>query len=326
MRGLLTLGLWLLASGSWAATAPIYLENREPGADFYYTLLNSPGGLKLDRAAVLAQLAQTKPRPQRLSSGDFQAVPLGADQVVLGAFVSTTERFSYREVLEFGFVQPSEVPAGRTLILGKANFAIVNENRFVELTPQDFLIQAPRIVIDGRLDDWDRVPELATYPADYRPPQGAVDQSAGWAEVKDLALPAEAGRVRSIKVETQAGQLFIQIGAWASTSPADGQSYLFYLFDQRVKDRANAATLELPLPAGQGPVYLWLAGQTKPVKVGFAVRTGENLEAVVELVDLPPQLSQRLADLSVDFSQFLRLNGAYQEFYYSTLSLESLKR
>lgn len=325
MKTLILLLLLLVPLGAQADQA-FNLENKEAGADFYVLDVQTATGQPVDRGQLLTLLDAQKPTVKRLSAGDWLAVYLAAGHALLGGWVATSERFSYREVLNFGWILAADVPFGRTVFLTRENFAAVNQSRLVELTPQEAGIKAPLVVIDGKMDDWERVEPLATYLADFVPPKVGIDALVTWENLGQEKVPEGAGRVRTIKTETQGSQLYLQVGEWEAGMPAEGKSYFFYLFDERVKEQPNRLTLEIVLGAKSGPVWLWKAGLTKPVKAGFWVRSGENLEAEVDLSVLGPEITAKLAGLSVDFSQFLRHNGQNKEYYYSTLSLNQLKR
>ena len=122
------------------------------------------------------------------------------------------------------------------------------------------------------------------------------------------------------------GEITVLIIRLGKSDSQSGESLMFYLFDQRKNEIENSVTIEIPIKGDNGAVYLWTAGMKTPQKVGFYSRKGLELEADVDLVRFPAEIKDNLTRLSVDFSQFLGQNGSYVEYYYSTISMQVLKR
>lgn len=322
------IGLFLaalaLASGLGAQEVRVTLQNREPAADFYYVVVDQDP-VEIPAAKDWVQrLAKEKPSLEKLSSQDFGTLFLRPGQGLLGGFVETGSAFDYKTLLRWGFLFASEAVGGRTIFLTRANFEKFNERRLLELTTLEFGIPAPARVIDGRFADWEGQKVDVSFGADFIPPGSSRESEGKLQALPPAGLSEGLGRIKSLQFERGADRLFLKISQWDQWTP--GKSLMFYLFRDRSKREENSLSWEIPVNHETGAVYLWSRGNNYPVKAGFYARSGPDLEAEILLNKLPAEVKADLFRFSVDFSQFLGQNESYVEFYYSTISLEILKR
>jgi hypothetical protein len=189
-----------------------------------------------------------------------------------------------------------------------------------------------RFSIDNRYDDWEAIPTLLSFGADFRPLTFGRERYGRSQEVLPLTQSlcwrkagTALGEVRAVS-DPRAVYLYVA----TTTGIADGLSIYLYLRPGTVaaaQGQANRFTVELVPARGTEPglVVLWEKGR-KPQIVGELASNSFFMEARIDKARLGRLL---LSDPEIGFcdlttSFFDRTAMTYEEFYYRSLSLAEI--
>lgn len=311
--------LLLIGGGGFlgAQNTPFYLQNQENDAVFYYWVIKADH--LLNGKETIQELPKARTGRQCLAPGEKRAVDMGPDELLVAVFLPWKEDLDFRTPLKGGFLRNTEVPAGKTVLISRANFLAFNAARGFSASLQDLEIPVPQFVLDGQLSDWAKVTPLAEFAPDFHPLfQGIRNGSL----VKD---PFPSGVPSPVPFTKIRGAWFDR-GLWlAFQCAADLGPTLGWAVNLRY-GAAKGVTkiIEIPLNQEQTEVRLWSSDQPLSRDIGRAWHRGPALEVWIPSGRLTQAETEELRRASVDFSQVVEFNETTWDLYYTSYSLQEL--
>jgi len=186
------------------------------------------------------------------------------------------------------------------------------------------------IRIDNSYEDWESVPFLASFTADYAPGYFTRERFAG--KFETLALDQSQhwpdGGTRLSEVKGLAAGERLYLFCSAHTAISGNLSVLLYFHNLRKPGSENSVTLELvPASAAQpGLAVLWQKGK-QPEIVGSLSSGTFFMEAEVDFRPVQAALGSSpgvRSSFDLTASYFDKAAGAYEEFFFTTLYLDDI--
>jgi hypothetical protein len=309
----------IFAAGALQAAAVI--QNGEDALLYYSTMPFRPGAsdtLGDDPGRLLAYVRDNSrtfdcmpPRGAReLSSKD------GA-LLLIGVFVFPG--------LDSAPVIAMKLPATadrQTFTASKAYAVMKGDKSPLAVQVWDLALPASAIQLDNRYLDWLKVPELARFAPAFTP-MVFTRESRGQREavrIEDSLYWHKGGtQLESIKALIEKNSLNIMLST--TTEMADGLSFYFYAFRDRLQASLAAYSVEIPVHGAWGPVLLWKKGENKPGVIGEFVKSQFYLEARLDLASLP---ADPAPDGGIDVASCFFGGGAVEEFDFTTINVRDI--
>lgn len=186
-----------------------------------------------------------------------------------------------------------------------------------------------QIKIDNQYQDWEAIPALKSFGADFQPGSFSREQFGGGFEALPLSQShfwQKAGTSLSeLKAVEDGDSIFLFIST--SSAIADGLSVYLYFYDRREPEPENRVTVELLPASGEKPAVaaLWEKDR-KPVLAGTVASSTFFMEAELPKMQLLQALPARPDVIVFDLTSayFDRIGLVYEEFYFTTLSLKDI--
>jgi hypothetical protein len=186
-----------------------------------------------------------------------------------------------------------------------------------------------RFRMDNRYDDWDAIPPLAVFPADFQP--GSFSRERFGRPMEVLALSQarhwrQGGTALSeMKIVRDERGIYLYVSTQEAIS--ENLSLFLYLQSRAGGTQENRLTLELvpQTPTSPGLVVLWEKDE-EPVVVGRAASGTFFLEAEVLNEVLLPYLESvpELSYFDLTSCYFDRGQLFYEEFYFASPSFSEI--
>ena len=277
-------------------TAPLsaqsfWLRNTDPDAVFYWWTLPVPA---LTADAVLPRLPLAPAGRHEAAPGERVRIRLDAGQSLVGAFVRWGENLSFQSRVNGGFLLTPEVPVKGTVLADAASFAAANRGRALSAPLQAWGLTVPQFVLDGRANDWAKVPPALEWGPSFRP---------------DVRPWPAVPRPLSLQVADRDGALWIH---FVSDQPWPAGVSL-------VLSRPGAFW-EWPLSGGI--VWSWTGSDAEPA--GWSVVSGTDFEAWIPWDRLPPGEAAAWRQARAAWSLAVTASGTVQRWDLGSFALGEL--
>jgi hypothetical protein len=141
-------------------------------------------------------------------------------------------------------------------------------------------------------------------------------------KIKDSLHWRKGGtQIETIKALRDGGSLNIMLST--TSEMADGLSFFFYAYNERLPGSRAAFSLEIPVHGSWGPVLLWAGNDKKPRQVGEFVKNQFYLEARIDLAGIPLGKSEPAAG-GVDAASCFFGGGSVEEFQFTTIGMQDI--
>jgi hypothetical protein len=199
-----------------------------------------------------------------------------------------------------------------------------NDRNPLSMPVWDLALKSAAIQLDNRYLDWLKVPELARFAPAFTPVV-FNRETRGRRELQKIqdSLHWRKGgtQIETIKALRDGGSLNFMFSTLSEM--ADGLSFFFYVFDDRLTGSKAAFSLEVPVRGAWGPVLLWLSDEKKPRQIGEFVRNQFYLEGRVDLAALPPAKPEAVSG-GIDVASCFFGGGSLEEFQFTTINLADI--
>ena len=182
-----------------------------------------------------------------------------------------------------------------------------------------------QIEVDGRFGDWQRLPELAFFSADFSPVFFNLEKAGSTesARVSDSLYWGRGGtNVREIKGFTDRESIYLYLES--HTPFSEELSFYIYLYPDREKAMENRFTIEIVTTRGsrESMVLMWEKDRVLPKLIGQVAHSSIMLECRIPIADLPDELSSydiSKASFDVTSCYHARTSGLFEEFFFATV-------
>ncbi len=188
--------------------------------------------------------------------------------------------------------------------------------------------EPPLIRVDGKFEDWDLIPPLASFALDY--PMVSFTREQYGSSLEPLPIAAaqhwhQGGTdLNELKAVRAPDALYLFVSSHSAIS--ENLTVELYFFKDRTLGRSNSVTLELVPPSGTAPgmPVLWRQGQ-KPRLAGELAASAFFMEARVEAKEVLAAMGgEGSFDLTTVY--FDRNELSYEEFYLGTYAVKDVPR
>lgn len=327
MKRLCLLAILSLASAT-AFGNTVVIANREDAVFYFVTAPISDDFYETIRTNGLLAQALLKQNALKLS----YIPPMGtAWEVVVAEGTATIVLGFYASPGDVGYpIVAFAVPAeGRDLVYevdrGRALNPGDEENAVIY--PWDISLSREPVRIDGRLVDWTRVEDSISRrpgaaPATFR----RADDEDGVELPIDEAFFWERGGTDVESVRAVRSQTHLYLMFEAESNIIDGTSYFLYAHPSRSIEAPNRFTVEIYVTGPSGFVYLWEAGNARPIIIGDYAYDRFFLEARIGRSRLPTDaLLFADEETSFDITAALYSAGLVEEFDVGILRLGAVE-
>jgi hypothetical protein len=305
-RKLLSLILNLFTAASPLLAVTFGLQNHDQNQVFYYWIVKgTPPGNSQQAAQDVTQALR-----HELAPGETLRESLEPEEFLVGVFVPWDHPLTFLSQVQGGYLQASEAPAGKTLLLDHLVWESFNASRGFSCDLQDLQIAAPQFDLTGRASDWDKVVPVASFAPGFTPRATRVNRDGVQHEA---TIPDGLSylRLKSLQV------VFFDRGLWMRLVEEKPQPGTLVAFIWRWSwPGKKSLGLLLPVTSGnQGEVLGWSEPE-KPRIIGSFHHTGGAWIVWIPFDRLEPRVQDSLEVAKVAFSELIRFNDQDWELHF----------
>ncbi|NNM67988.1 MAG: hypothetical protein HKM06_08270 [Spirochaetales bacterium] len=303
---ILGLILILLGGASPLLAVTFGLQNHDQNQVFYYWIVKGTPPSNADQAAQEV----TGATRHELAPGETLRERLESEEFLVGVFVPWDRPLTFLSEVHGGYLQASEAPAGKTLLLDHLVWERFNASRGFSCALQALQIAAPQFDLTGRAADWDKVVPVASFAPDFTPRATRLG-SAGFQLEAEIPDGVTYLRLKSLQA------VFFDHGLWMRIVTEKPQTITSGAFIWRWSwPSEKTLGLDLPFNSGeQGEVLGWTEAG-KPRIVGYFHHTGASWIVWIPFDRLEPRVQNRLENAKVAFSELIRFNDRDWELHF----------
>ncbi len=207
--------------------------------------------------------------------------------------------------------------------------------RLKRFSSERFAAEAERVParlairIDNNYEDWENIPYLTVFSADFHPASFTRERSGKVFEVLPLRFAQywDQGGTHLNEIKTAVDIEHLYLFCSTHSGINDNLSIFLYFHGERASESENRVTLEiLPSSIEPGLVVLW-EKEKAPIVIGSVASGRFFIEAEIDKTELYRALGPDLGarpSLDITTSYFDRASGVYEEFFFTTLFLDDI--